>query len=51
MLLQLDPHFTMYCVQNSKKKVMREVKLHAKLDHRNIVRYFSTWLETPPPGD
>lgn len=34
----------------SKKKVMREVKLHAKLDHKNIVRYYSTWLETPPPG-
>ena len=34
----------------SKKKVMREVKLHAKLDHKNIVRYYSTWLETPPSG-
>jgi len=36
--------------EESKKKVMREVKLHAKLDHKNIVRYFSTWLETPPSG-
>jgi len=36
--------------EENKKKVMREVKLHAKLDHRNIVRYYSTWLETPPLG-
>ncbi|XP_023320471.1 eukaryotic translation initiation factor 2-alpha kinase isoform X2 [Eurytemora carolleeae] len=36
--------------EESKKKVMREVKLHAKLDHKHIVRYFSTWLESPPPG-
>ena len=50
---KIDPNliiFILYCVKASKKKVMREVKLHAKLEHSNIVRYFTTWLETPPPG-
>lgn len=37
-------------VEEAKKKVMREVKCLAKLDHKNIVRYFNTWLEKPPPG-
>jgi translation initiation factor 2-alpha kinase 3 len=37
-------------VEDDRKKVMREVKFLAKLDHKNIVRYFNTWLERPPPG-
>ena len=37
-------------IEEAKKKVMREVKTLAKLDHRHIVRYFNTWLETPPNG-
>ena len=36
--------------EKAKKKVLREVKCLAKLDHKNIVRYFTTWLEYPPPG-
>ena len=35
----------------AKRKVMREVKCLAKLDHKHIVRYFNTWLECPPPGN
>lgn len=40
-------------ISNSKKareKVMREVTSHAPLNHHHIVRYYSTWLEAPPPG-
>lgn len=36
--------------QDSRERVMREVKALAKLDHQNIVRYFNAWLECPPPG-
>ncbi|XP_044257355.1 eukaryotic translation initiation factor 2-alpha kinase [Tribolium madens] len=38
---------------NERKKreaVMREVKALAKLEHHNIVRYFNSWVEQPPPG-
>ncbi|KAG8212795.1 hypothetical protein J437_LFUL019766, partial [Ladona fulva] len=34
----------------SRDRVLREVKALAKLDHQNIVRYFNSWLEFPPPG-
>ena len=33
-----------------KKKVMDEAKNHARLNHQHIVRYYTTWLEAPPPG-
>ncbi|XP_026830396.1 eukaryotic translation initiation factor 2-alpha kinase isoform X2 [Ooceraea biroi] len=36
--------------QDSRERVMREVKALAKLDHQNIVRYFNAWLECPPKG-
>eukprot|EP00117_Sycon_ciliatum_P022801 scpid29376/ scgid2319/ Eukaryotic translation initiation factor 2-alpha kinase 3; PRKR-like endoplasmic reticulum kinase; Pancreatic eIF2-alpha kinase len=29
-------------------KVMREVNALATLEHQNIVRYFNSWVETPP---
>lgn len=36
--------------EEARKKVLREVKCVAKLEHRNIVRYFHTWIEYPPSG-
>ncbi|KAL1461306.1 hypothetical protein WDU94_013213, partial [Cyamophila willieti] len=36
--------------QESRDRVMREVKALAKLDHQHIVRYFNAWLECPPDG-
>lgn len=36
--------------QESRDRVMREVKTLAHCEHQNIVRYFQAWVETPPPG-
>ncbi|XP_066590227.1 eukaryotic translation initiation factor 2-alpha kinase-like [Prorops nasuta] len=36
--------------QDSRDRVMREVRALAKLDHHNIVRYFNAWFECPPVG-
>ncbi|KAB0801166.1 hypothetical protein PPYR_05520 [Photinus pyralis] len=36
--------------ETAKDRMMREVKALAKLDHRNIVRYYNAWLESPPYG-
>ncbi|CAG9855228.1 unnamed protein product [Phyllotreta striolata] len=36
--------------EKDKDRVMREVKALAKLEHQNIVRYFNSWVENPPPG-
>ncbi|CAG9759267.1 unnamed protein product [Ceutorhynchus assimilis] len=36
--------------KQSRDKVMREVKTLAKLEHKNIIRYFSSWVERPPLG-
>lgn len=36
--------------QESKDRVMREVRTLAHCEHSNIVRYFHAWTETPPPG-
>ncbi|XP_060871265.1 eukaryotic translation initiation factor 2-alpha kinase 3-like isoform X1 [Metopolophium dirhodum] len=34
--------------QESRDRVLREVKALAELEHKNIVKYFNAWLEEPP---
>ncbi|XP_071513696.1 eukaryotic translation initiation factor 2-alpha kinase-like [Panulirus ornatus] len=36
--------------KSSAERVKREVRALAKLNHPNIVRYYNSWLESPPPG-
>lgn len=36
--------------KESRERVMREVKTLANCEHKNIVRYFHAWVETPPIG-
>ncbi|KAK8373529.1 hypothetical protein O3P69_019902, partial [Scylla paramamosain] len=36
--------------KSSAERVKREVRAPANLNHTNIVRYYNSWLETPPPG-
>ncbi|CAG0887530.1 unnamed protein product [Cyprideis torosa] len=41
------------CLPNrvdAREKVMREVRVLAKLDHKHIIRFYQAWLETPPVG-
>jgi translation initiation factor 2-alpha kinase 3 len=33
-----------------KERVLNEVKFLAKMDHKNIIRYYNAWTETPPEG-
>ncbi|XP_064118578.1 eukaryotic translation initiation factor 2-alpha kinase 3-like [Macrobrachium nipponense] len=36
--------------EESAERVKREVRALAKLNHTNIVRYYNSWLESPPVG-
>ncbi|KAG5680093.1 hypothetical protein PVAND_009619 [Polypedilum vanderplanki] len=36
--------------QESRERVLREVKTLANCEHHNIVRYFHAWVEQPPKG-
>ena len=44
-----------YSRKSSQKKVLREVRGLRKLDqpesHRNIVRYYSSWIDVAPTDD
>lgn len=41
---------TLPAKESSAERVKREVRALAKLNHTNIVRYYNSWLESPPPG-
>ncbi|GMT25891.1 hypothetical protein PFISCL1PPCAC_17188, partial [Pristionchus fissidentatus] len=32
------------------EKTLKEVRVMARLEHHNIVRYYWSWIERPPPG-
>ncbi|XP_063548313.1 eukaryotic translation initiation factor 2-alpha kinase [Cydia strobilella] len=36
--------------ESERERVLREVRALAKLEHENIVRYFNSWVEEPPPN-
>ncbi|XP_017849156.1 eukaryotic translation initiation factor 2-alpha kinase isoform X2 [Drosophila busckii] len=36
--------------ETSRQRVMREARTLASCEHQNIVRYFHSWVETPPIG-
>lgn len=36
--------------EQSRERVKREARILANCDHQNIVRYFTSWVEAPPPG-
>ncbi|KAI5645827.1 protein kinase domain-containing protein [Phthorimaea operculella] len=35
--------------KSKRDRVLREVRVLAKLEHEHIVRYFNAWVEEPPP--
>ncbi|KAH8417329.1 hypothetical protein KR222_008871 [Zaprionus bogoriensis] len=36
--------------ESSRQRVLREARTLASCEHHNIVRYFHSWVETPPTG-
>ncbi|XP_030374103.1 eukaryotic translation initiation factor 2-alpha kinase [Scaptodrosophila lebanonensis] len=36
--------------ETSRQRVLREARTLAQCEHQNIVRYFHSWVETPPVG-
>ncbi|TDG46211.1 hypothetical protein AWZ03_007419 [Drosophila navojoa] len=36
--------------ESSRQRVLREARTLASCEHQNIVRYFHSWVETPPVG-
>ena len=45
VLLSLPAIYYGCTAKSAQTKVMREVKAQVKLDHPNIVRYFTSWAE------
>jgi translation initiation factor 2-alpha kinase 3 len=43
-------YFLIICSKKCYNRVLREVVALMELDHKNIVRFYNAWFETPPPG-
>lgn len=43
-------HLFYHLSERQQQKALKEVQALGRLDHSYVIRYFHTWIETPPLG-